>query len=146
MRPVFEGDPHGLAHTSFSGLISSIPTAARDPLFFLLHCNVDRLWAKWQWIQERFDGATNASYRFRGKAGDPGATRIGHNAKDTMWPWNNVTGTPRPATAPRHPFPASPAVTAPAAAPTVGEMIDFQGHTGAARRLGFDFDDVPFEA
>jgi tyrosinase len=38
-----EGNPHGNAHTSFGGSISSIPTAARDPLFFLLHCNVDRL-------------------------------------------------------------------------------------------------------
>jgi tyrosinase len=40
-----EGNPHGTAHvSSFSGAITSIPTAARDPLFFLLHCNVDRLW------------------------------------------------------------------------------------------------------
>ena len=43
-----EGNPHGSAHTSFGGSISSIGTAAKDPLFFLLHCNVDRLWAKWQ--------------------------------------------------------------------------------------------------
>ncbi|MBR1149485.1 tyrosinase family protein [Bradyrhizobium sp. JYMT SZCCT0428] len=43
-----EGNPHGSAHTSFGGSISSIGTAAKDPLFFLLNCNVDRLWAKWQ--------------------------------------------------------------------------------------------------
>ena len=54
-----EGDPHGTAHTSFGGSISSIPTAAKDPLFFLLHANVDRLWAKWQWLKQRFD-ATSA--------------------------------------------------------------------------------------
>src|SRR2546427_2536709 len=42
-----EGNPHGTAHVSFSGFISELATAARDPLFFLLHANVDRLWAKW---------------------------------------------------------------------------------------------------
>jgi len=41
-----EIDPHGYAHTSFGGWISSVPTAAKDPLFFMLHANVDRLWAK----------------------------------------------------------------------------------------------------
>jgi len=31
-----EFNPHGNAHTSFDGSIASIPTAAKDPLFFLL--------------------------------------------------------------------------------------------------------------
>ncbi len=63
-----EGNPHGSAHTSFGGSISSIPTAAKDPLFFLLHCNVDRLWAKWQWLNRRFDVTDIDAYRFRGIA------------------------------------------------------------------------------
>jgi tyrosinase len=61
-----------------------------------------------------------------------------------MWPWNNQTGAPRPNTAPRHPFPTA-IVSAPAAAPTVGAMIDFQGHGAPSGQLGFDYDDVPFE-
>ena len=81
-----EGNPHGSAHTSFGGSISSIPTAARDPLFFLLHCNVDRLWAKWQRQNGRFDPAQAASYD--SNPGNP----IGHNLPDTMWPWNGITG------------------------------------------------------
>ena len=56
-----EGNPHGSAHTSFGGSISSIGTAAKDPLFFLLHCNVDRLWALWQRQNGRFDPALAAS-------------------------------------------------------------------------------------
>ena len=56
-RGPMEGNPHGSAHTSFDGLISSTTTAPRDPLFFLLHCNVDRLWAKWQRVNSRFDPA-----------------------------------------------------------------------------------------
>ena len=30
----YEGNPHGTAHVSFTGSISQIPTAAKDPLFF----------------------------------------------------------------------------------------------------------------
>ena len=146
LRPVFETEPHGRAHTSFEGVISRISSAARDPLFFLLHCNVDRLWAKWQWFQDRWDATAAPTYRYRGAAGQAGSTRIGHNARDTMWPWNNVTGGIRPPTAPRQPFPASPAATAPSPQPAVGDMIDFQGHADPARRLGFDYDDVPYEA
>ena len=44
----------------------SIGTAARDPLFFLLHCNVDRLWAKWQRQNSRFNPAASASFATNG--------------------------------------------------------------------------------
>ena len=63
-----EGDPHGLAHTSFDGWLASAATAPRDPVFFLLHCNVDRLWARWQWLNDRFDGTRANTFFFRGSA------------------------------------------------------------------------------
>jgi len=142
-----ESNPHGTAHTSFGGVVSAIDTAARDPLFFLLHCNVDRLWAIWQRRRGRFDTQSPLTYRFQGSSTSPGATRIGHNLLDTMWPWNNVRVRPRPPTAPRTPFPDAPATTAsPGNEPTVRSMIDFQGHADVVARLGFDYDDVPFEA
>ncbi len=28
--------------------MSIVPSAPNDPVFFLHHCNVDRLWAQWQ--------------------------------------------------------------------------------------------------
>jgi len=155
LGPVFasyrfmEGDPHGSAHTSFSGLISSIGTAARDPLFFMLHANVDRLWAKWQWYLHRFDMTSADTYTFLGMAGDPGATRVGHNLRDTMWPWNQITGTggfdDRPPTAPGGNLPLSRVVNFPSLTPAVGDMIDYQGILQPANRLGFDYDDVPFD-
>jgi tyrosinase len=146
LRRPFETNPHGTAHVSFSGPIRFPETAPRDPLFFLLHCNVDRLWAAWQWLQQRFDSSSSATYGFRGHFGDPGSTRIGHNLLDTMWPWNGVTGGPgpRPPTAPRTPFPGTLA-PAPGNAPTVGSMIDFQGIHDAVSALGFDYDDVPYQ-
>lgn len=140
-----EGNPHGTAHTSFGGFLSDIPTAAKDPLFFMLHANVDRLWAKWQWFNRRFDITSRDTFTFLGSAGSPGSTRIGHNLQDTMWPWNQITGAPRPPSAPGGNFPDSPIINTPGPIPAVRDMIDYQGVLNPASRLGFDYDDVPFE-
>jgi tyrosinase len=133
-----EGNPHGSAHTSFGGSIASINTAARDPLFFLLHCNVDRLWAKWQRQNGRFNSAQAASYD--SNPGNP----IGHNLPDTMWPWNGITSPPRPPTAPGGAMAASQCVSAPGPSPRVQSSLDYQGSVNALSRMGFDYDDVPF--
>jgi len=133
-----EGNPHGSAHTSFGGSISSVPTAARDPLFFLLHCNVDRLWAKWQQQIGRFDASLASSYD--SSPGNP----VGHNLADTMWPWNGITGGGRPPTAPGGPMASSPCVSAPGPQPLVRNALDYQGQVNSMSCLGFDYDDVRF--
>lgn len=138
-----EGDPHGSAHVSFTGWIQSPGTAPRDPLFFLLHCNVDRLWARWQWLNDRFDGTKPAAYFYRGSVTSTPHTRVGHNLRDTMWPWNGVTGGDRPPNTPRPRFAAVLTATAPVPSPTVGDMIDYQG-VRAASSMNFGYDDVPF--
>jgi tyrosinase len=140
-----EASPHGRAHTSFGGFIGSIDTAARDPLFFLLHANVDRLWAKWQWFFRRFNTMATATYPFLGAAGNPGSARVGHNLFDSMWPWNRDTLPPRPSTAPGGVFPPAPFAAAPGPRPRVGDVIDYRGVNSPLNRLGFDYDDVPFE-
>lgn len=135
-----EGQPHGAAHVSFDGFIGSIPTAPKDPLFFLLHSNVDRLWALWQWVNRRIDQNDVAAYQ--GEDLPPGRRVL-----DSMWPWNNVLTSPRPDFAPRGSagLRPSPTATAPGARPTVGSMIDAQGHLAAATALGFGYDDVPYD-
>jgi tyrosinase len=49
-------NPHGLMHDQIGNDFTAdrlragmafIPTAAGDPIFFLHHCNIDRLWASW---------------------------------------------------------------------------------------------------
>ena len=54
--PIFEGAagavqlmqiPHNNVHVNVGGLMGSIQTAAEDPIFFLHHANVDRLWDLW---------------------------------------------------------------------------------------------------
>ena len=81
-----EGNPHGTAHTRWDGYICQHRDRGEGSAFFLLHCNVDRLWAKWQRLNGRFDPAQAASYD--SNPGNP----IGHNLADTMWPWNGITG------------------------------------------------------
>ncbi|MCG8403871.1 MAG: tyrosinase family protein [Phycisphaerales bacterium] len=41
------GHHHNLAHVWVGGDMT-ISTSPNDPAFFLLHCNVDRIWAAWQ--------------------------------------------------------------------------------------------------
>jgi tyrosinase len=137
-----EGAPHGPAHTSFDGPVNFVPTAAKDPLFFLLHANVDRLWAKWQWREKRCDPDDPAAYSLTGRVRQP--NYIGHKLDDTMWPWNGETTFPRPSSTPRGTFPDSPVVARPGGTPVIRDMIDFQGVHGG-ESLGFDYDDVPFE-
>lgn len=42
-----EGLPHNIVHVLVGGWMGSVPTAAQDPIFFLHHCNMDRLWDLW---------------------------------------------------------------------------------------------------
>lgn len=52
-RPGFyaevESQPHNIIHTTVggNGLMSDPQTAGLDPIFWLHHCNIDRLWARW---------------------------------------------------------------------------------------------------
>ena len=41
--------PHGAVHTSIGGNMGKINTAGRDPVFYLHHANIDRLWEVWLW-------------------------------------------------------------------------------------------------
>jgi tyrosinase len=132
-----EGNPHGSAHTSFGGFVSSIGTAARDPLFFLLHCNVDRLWAKWQRQNSRFDTSVAAAY----DTNNPG-NKAGHNLPDTMWPWNGVITGDRPPFAPGGAMADSPCVSAPGPQPRVQDCFDYLGSLNHVSRMGFGYDDV----
>ncbi len=133
-----EGDPHGAAHVSFSGYLQSIGTAAKDPLFFMLHCNVDRLWALWQKNNKKYKESDYTS-AFSSR------TRKGHKLDDTMWPWDGDTANGRPSTAPGGAFPEVAHTEFPGGTPKVKQMIDYQGReSDGVSRLGFDYDTVTF--
>lgn len=77
-RPALESNArmHNDTHNWFGGHMSQPNASPNDPVFFLHHCNVDRLWAMWQ-----IDGHQGAA--FYPAAGRP----QGHNLNDPMWPW-----------------------------------------------------------
>ncbi|MET0624732.1 MAG: tyrosinase family protein [Pyrinomonadaceae bacterium] len=75
---------HNRVHVWVGG--SMLPmTSPNDPVFFLHHCNVDRLWARWL--------LCSPSPGYQPASGGP----AGHNLNDTMWPWNTRGEMRRPA-------------------------------------------------
>jgi tyrosinase len=42
-----ESTPHDVIHVDVGGYMQKPQTAARDPVFWLHHCNLDRLWKRW---------------------------------------------------------------------------------------------------
>ena len=75
--------PHGAAHVWVGGFVGNAVIAPRDPVFWLIHSNVDRLWA--EWIDRHSSGAGFQSF-LPLSGGAPG-----HNLNDRMWPWNGGT-------------------------------------------------------
>ncbi|MEM9545065.1 MAG: tyrosinase family protein [Bacteroidota bacterium] len=161
-----EGNPHGSAHTSAAGpngWIRNFFSSPRDPLFFLLHCNVDRLWAKWQ-IRQRKTIHPNfiEGYSAQGDfaSAPPGhSVHIGHYLEDTMWPWNESSGTgtngigDRPTTS-YGPFPSTQGhILALPKHPRPFDMIDYRNtrtnpnvNPYVNNGLGFAYDDVVFQS
>lgn len=45
----FEGTPHNTVHRNIGGDMVTL-LSPRDPIFWMHHCNIDRIWASWQRI------------------------------------------------------------------------------------------------
>ena len=139
--------PHGAGHMSFRGQISAIDTAPQDPVFFMLHSNVDRLWAVWQNYWNRFTPTDKESYTPQGKSPDR-AKGFGAYAKETQWPWNGDDQPPRPQQTPYGEYPTPhkgyEVLPKPTPTPTIEEVIDYKGRLDPHNSVGFDYDNVPF--
>jgi hypothetical protein len=44
---MLDRSPHGTVHSTIGGDMGAVPTAARDPVFWLHHCAIDRMWDLW---------------------------------------------------------------------------------------------------
>lgn len=63
-----ETQPHDFVHVNVGGLMGNVPTAAHDPVFYVHHCQIDRLWASWQ----SYAGSTmNFAPPGKGTSGQP---------------------------------------------------------------------------
>ncbi|GAB3102670.1 S8 family serine peptidase [Lysobacter terrae] len=65
-------NPHGLVHNGTGGPMGPISMAASDPIFWLHHCNIDRMWASWNNAgrsNPRDPAWLNSSYTFADENG-----------------------------------------------------------------------------
>uniref|UniRef100_UPI0040481B75 tyrosinase family protein n=1 Tax=Roseivirga sp. TaxID=1964215 RepID=UPI0040481B75 len=99
---------HNQAHNAFTGRVVDIGRDPVDPLFFMMHSNVDRLWALWQEKHNRFDFRNVNTYPFQYEyAGERGGKwtlleridandgiyqvnndDLGNFVEDNLWPWD----------------------------------------------------------
>lgn len=151
MWPALENFYHGGAHIWIGGWLGDVGRSPADPLFFLLHANVDRAWASWQRLRDRFDGSEPRSYWPPGayRAGSP--FLFGNFAEDTMWPWDGITGPndpndsgdDRPDGWEAMPAPAGPEI-GPGDRPTTSDMVDYLDLLGRGMWQGYCYDTVPY--
>jgi len=98
-----ENGLHGTVHVDVGGPggdMSGFDTAGLDPIFWLHHCNVDRLWSRWldspgnanpgngQWADRRFsfyDETGQRRLRFAGETSD--TTTLGYSYDDDPLPF-----------------------------------------------------------
>lgn len=148
----FEMNYHNGAHSFVRGWLAGA-TSPLDPLFFLLHANVDRGWAHWQQARNRFDHTSEKSYTPAGAY--PGSVvadmKEGLYTNDEMWPWSQKKGnwgTPNDPSDDwlpyNFPFPAAPGLPlSETDYPTPAKMIDYMGAVGGPA-LGFCYDDIGY--
>lgn len=76
---------HNMVHMWVGGSMVRM-TSPNDPVFFLHHCNLDRLWALWQ--ARRKENNKPFDYLPGDQEPDPqGISLAGHRLNDRMWPW-----------------------------------------------------------
>jgi tyrosinase len=80
-----EQTPHNDVHVAIGGLMGDPDSAAQDPIFWLHHANIDRLW--WLWQQQHSDPSdaawTGQSFGFMDVGGGP-ASLTAAGVEDTV--------------------------------------------------------------
>lgn len=99
--------PHNAVHSAVGGLdgwMSDFTTAARDPIFWVHHANIDRLWQAWlafpdgqaranpvdpQWLDQRFTLGTGSTFTLLNAflVVDPSVPPLSYTYADLTIPW-----------------------------------------------------------
>lgn len=72
------GSLHNRVHAWIGGIMNNTSTSPSDPIFFLHHANVDRLWAQWQF--------SHSDEPYVPSNAEP-VSLLGHRLSDPMLPW-----------------------------------------------------------
>jgi tyrosinase len=83
-----ENNPHGLGHDDIGGnngtqdgIMGHVPTAALDPIFYLHHCNIDRMWAAWN----KNGNSNPTDYNWLNSINPPKPFTMPMDSKGTQW-------------------------------------------------------------
>ncbi len=153
MRFRLENNYHNEAHNHIGGWLAS-GSSPRDPLFFLLHNNVDRAWAQWQKARSKFDpdGVDQTSYSHLGSYPGPGVPNrqhAGNYANDSLWPWNGSggnQGTSDPGDDwPNFSFPITPPIANHGPDNKIKNFIDYLDVNGRSAAHNVSYDTVRFK-
>ncbi|SMH55218.1 tyrosinase family protein [Mesorhizobium australicum] len=83
-----EQDPHNIVHVMIGGFMGDPDYAGLDPIFWLHHCNVDRLWAAWlTWagnVQENGAAWTGGPFPRQFQMPDPAGNLAVFTPGDTL--------------------------------------------------------------
>ena len=109
---------HNEVHRFIDGHMGTA-ASPNDPIFWLHHCNIDRLWAMWQ-----RDGHAGADWF-------PVLNSQGHRLNDAMWPWVGNTPYFMGTAVPTQYFPSFGNITR-----TAADVLDH-------RALGYAYDTEP---
>ena len=153
---VLERRYHNGAHAEVGGTLGRFSSPG-DPLFFLLHANVDRAWAMWQHANPvvRFDPTHVDAYPAQGSY--PGMPvdgkelfRMGSYTNDPMWPWAGFSGDQNNEDPDddwpemRFDMPLGPGVGGVSSRPTPAKMIDYLDVRGTGSGTGACYDHLTF--
>jgi len=63
--------------------------ACNDPIFFLHHAMIDRLWARWQ--DAKVSAGTPLEDQYRPTMSEASGIQLGQRIDEPMWPWSDAT-------------------------------------------------------
>jgi len=78
----FEGSPHNHVHGRTGRDMGRTSTAALDPIFWLHHANVDRIWAAWNGAV--FTDPAWLNFQFTNNFFDASGAAVSHTVRDTL--------------------------------------------------------------
>lgn len=117
----FEASPHGAVHIAINGNMSLFETAGQDPIFWLHHCNIDRVWDEWLnlaggRLNPNDDPFLDTEFSFADENGQTVTHKVREllYSSDLCYRYEDMPNPPQPASRPAeaaavHPSPSEPA-------------------------------------